>query len=373
VKTFIANFGHANYLWPLCLDRSSVATFEDEDLRPLWLAGDREGFIQRCITTRTTARGIAPTRPVASRWFNLAGIVSETENDLWIHREKNELWWTVTRPGQVRVEVQPSRPGSVVQNIYVLHKAAEKWSNKNKRGLRLEWPLLHPKAREFLFTEGTLQQLSDDNAAYARALVEGADLTPWHSRPAWKKKADAAGRGAATVFDGPRRAALRMVKMAIGTAASSNGQQVVRTVKNKDVRFGSEREFERYVEALIEAQEGLCAITDLRLQYDGDFEDAELLCSLDRIDSNGHYEAGNLQVVCRFVNRWKSDGDDRKFRRLVALVQGRAESSSGTFLRTDSLLPAGGVGEPAGATAVRGPAERPGPPRDADGGEDPAQ
>lgn len=47
-----------------------------------------------------------------------------------------------------------------------------------------------------------------------------------------------------------------------------------------------------------------------------------MLSSLDRIDSNGHYEEGNLQVVCRFINRWKSDSDDAEFRRLVRLLQG---------------------------------------------------
>lgn len=286
----------------------------------MWLAGDKEGFIQRCIATRITARGIPPTRPVAARWYNLAHIISETENDLWIHREKNELWWTITRPGPVEVEVQPARPGSVVQWIHVLQKPADKWSNKNRRGARLEWPAIHPKAREFLFTEGTLQQLSEDNAAYARALVDGDDLEPWHSRPEWKKKADAARHGEARVYDGPQRAALRMVQTAMGTAAGS-GKKETRITKTKENRFGSAVEFQRHLEALIEAQEGLCAITELRLQYDGDYDDGELLPSLDRIDSDGHYEAGNLQVVCRFVNRWKSDGDDGEFKRLIALVQ----------------------------------------------------
>jgi len=87
------------------------------------------------------------------------------------------------------------------------------------------------------------------------------------------------------------------------------------------VHFSSQLELERYVESLIEAQEGLCAITEIPLGYDGNTDDSETLCSLDRIDSNGHYEAGNLQVVCRFVNRWKSDGDDAQFRRLISLVR----------------------------------------------------
>ena len=49
--------------------------------------------------------------------------------------------------------------------------------------------------------------------------------------------------------------------------------------------------------------------------------DPEMLCSLDRIDSSGHYERGNLQLVCRFINRWKSDGDVNEFRRLIKVLQ----------------------------------------------------
>jgi hypothetical protein len=47
-----------------------------------------------------------------------------------------------------------------------------------------------------------------------------------------------------------------------------------------------------------------------------------LLPSVDRIDSNGHYEAGNLQVVCQFVNFWKGSSDNEEFKRLLMLVRG---------------------------------------------------
>lgn len=111
-----------------------------------------------------------------------------------------------------------------------------------------------------------------------------------------------------------------MAMVAKGTVAASNGQQVLRTIKNKELRI-PEGNLEPYLDALLEAQEGLCAITGLQLQFLGDEDDKEMLCSLDRIDSDGHYEVGNLQIVCRFVNRWKSDDDDRQFRRLLELVR----------------------------------------------------
>jgi hypothetical protein len=105
-----------------------------------------------------------------------------------------------------------------------------------------------------------------------------------------------------------------------GTVNFSNGQQVSRTVKNKEL-FIPENELEPFLDALLAEQDGLCAITGLRLQYDGDEDDQEMLCSLDRIDSNGHYEKDNLQIVCKFVNRWKNDGDNTEFRRLIGILR----------------------------------------------------
>jgi hypothetical protein len=322
VKTFIANFGRHNYLWPTCLARSSVATFEDEDMWPLWQAGEKEAYIARCIALKKTVRGLTPTPAVASRWFNLAHIITATENDLWIHRQKDELWWTISGEREVVVENEASFEPDVADNrIYVLHKETAAWSKQNKQGNPLDWRALHAKAREFLFTEGTINQLSDDHAAYAAALIEGRDLSFWHTQPAWKAKAESARKGPITIFSAKQRAAARMAGMAKATAAAARGQEVLRTVKNKDLRFVDQREFEAFVLALIEAQEGLCAITDLPLQFDGEHTDIELLCSLDRIDSDGDYEDGSLQVVCRFVNRWKGSDKDLLFRRLIAVLR----------------------------------------------------
>lgn len=322
MKVFIANFGVANQLWSACLERSTVATYEDEDLRPFWLAGDREAYIAHCITTKKTAAGITPPRQVASRWFNLATIISSTENDIWVHREKDELWWSTSLPGEPDVSlVAGIGPSHLSQRVYVIHKPATAWSNKSKNGNRIRWDALHPRAREFLFTEGTLQQLSEENAAYAMALIEGSDLAPWHGLPDWKNKANRSGRGAATSFDTKQKAVMRMAITVRDTVAGANGQKVMRTVKNKENRFGSMKELEQYITALLDAQDGLCALTGLPLQYDGESDGRELLCSLDRIDSDGHYEPGNLQVVCHFANRWKNDRDDAGFRRLLALVR----------------------------------------------------
>lgn len=260
---------------------------------------------------------------MASRWFTQLEAITETSGDLWVHREKGELWWTISRAGEVQIELgtsfDPLRNGP---RIYELHKPAEPWSDRNHRGAQLSWNGLHPRAKDFLFTEGTLQALQPDNAAYARALIAGADLSDWHDRPAWKEKVARSSRkaGAVKTFDPIERAAYIMATQALSTAAQSNGQEVQRIVKNKDCDLSRE-ELLAYVINLLHDQERVCAITGIPLQFEPDVEDREMLPSLDRIDSNGHYERGNLQVVCRFINRWKSDAADEEFRRLVDVVR----------------------------------------------------
>jgi hypothetical protein len=321
LNVFIANFGRENYEWPRCLQRSTVATINAEAVHGFWERNDRTGYIDYCVRHLKAASGISPTRPVASRWFNLMAIISGTAGDVWIHREQEQLWWTISKPEQPEIVLETDpKPLQVAQRVYVCHKPCEAWQNVNKNGNRLEWNTLHAKAKDFLFTEGTLQRLSPDHAAYAIALIEGQDLSRWHGRPTWIAKAKAATTRSGIVFNARQRAIAEMAMNARNTAAHSNGQQELRTIKNKEVRFGH-LEFESYIGALLDAQDGLCALTGLKLQFRGEHDDQELTCSLDRIDSNGHYETGNLQIVCRFINRWKNNSADAEFRRLIKLVQ----------------------------------------------------
>lgn len=114
-----------------------------------------------------------------------------------------------------------------------------------------------------------------------------------------------------------------LAKQAQRTARYSNGQLVLRRVKNKDLNM-TPKEAEAYVEWLYDQQKGLCKISGLRLQLFGQETDPEMLCSLDRIDSGGHYVKGNLQIVCRFINRWKSDDESQNFSRLLDIVRKKA-------------------------------------------------
>lgn len=199
-------------------------------------------------------------------------------------------------------------------------------------------------ARDFLSTEATLQQLSPEYAKYVVALVEGRDLSPWHDSPRWVSKNARAGSkySEVRIADEVRRVAYRevqdvqefgdippgvyrMVETALKTARSSNGQQVLKHLKNKEIRC-SAKELEDHIVDLFKDQEGICALSELPFDLDEKDGDRAFFLSLDRIDSAGHYEIGNLQLVCRFINRWKGADYNDEFRRLIGQLRKDAET-----------------------------------------------
>jgi hypothetical protein len=323
MRVFIANFGRENFAWPQCLDRHEIATVQDERVHDFWHKGDRLGYIDFCIENLKTLKGIAPTRPVAGRWFNLGTIITTSTDDMWLHQDGKYLWWTITTDAPAIItlghDTKPSLAGA--PNVYFYRKPALPWSNRNKLGQHLNWQGIHPKAPDFLITEATLQQLGEDYAGYAISLIEGKNLKSWHERTDWKGKTQTGSRrNPSTSYNSKQLTFSNMANNAWDTSRSSNGQQALRTIKNKNFMFMDRSDLERYIRDLFDSQEGLCALTGLSLQFlDGD--DSSLICSLDRIDSQSHYERGNLQIVCRFVNSWKSDTEDNEFRRLIAKVQ----------------------------------------------------
>ena len=323
MKVYIANFGRENYAWPDCLARHEIATMQDVRVHDFWRAGDRAGYIDFCVANLKTMKGIAPTRAVAGRWFNLGTIITESSGDMWLHQDGKHLWWTITNDDAPIIEIGPDlKPNpDGPPDVYHYRKPAQPWSNRNQKGAPLEWKGLHPKTPDFLVTEATLQQLGEDYAAYALALIAGDDLSPWHNRPDWKAKTEKGSRKQPVrTFSTMQVAFFDMANKAWETTLRANGQREERNVKNKDFGFASRDDLAAYIAALFEAQEGLCAITGLPLQFRGG-EDHQLCCSLDRIDSDRHYAPGNLQIVCKFINMWKSNQDDAEFRRLIEIVR----------------------------------------------------
>lgn len=318
MKVYIANFGRGNKDWPQCLAEKCLLTRTSDIEYGFWQSDDRKGFIEHAVNYTETAKGARPTRPLASRWFNLLSIISESRRDLWIHRAKEEIWWTVSGEDAADISKISGPPADAQVTI---KKRSLGWSKANKMGAVLLWDALHPKARDFLFTEGTLQQLNHDYAHYAHALVSGLPLTDWHERPLWATKLQLARKPGGKTFDAKSRTIVRMAMTALQTVNASNGQLVNHHIKNKNLGFDDQSQLEAYILKVFDDQEGLCAVTEIPMQLDNEDEDKNLRCSLDRIDSSKHYEPGNLQIVCRFINNWKSDGGEVEFRRLIQLVR----------------------------------------------------
>jgi hypothetical protein len=288
------------------------------------------------MASDTTAAGKKPTKATASRWFNLMTTVAETVGDVWVHKDGDELWWTTSRSDAPSFE-QKKEPIERGREVVICHKPCEPWSNRSKTGVPLRWNELHPKAKDFLSTEATLQSLSPSYRDYTLALIAGDDLSQWHGSPWWLKRSETSKNGYAPIKYGTQAdrvayqraselfhaadVAERMARTAVNTTIFANGQTVERVVKKKDLKFPSAAALQDYITELMGAQEYCCELTGLPLELDEANGDSAMFASLDRIDSNSHYAPGNLQVICRFANFWKGASDDAEFRRLIGVLR----------------------------------------------------
>lgn len=322
-RVYIANFGEGNALWPIAKTNSTILTIDNVATHPYWQAEDRDGYIAAVMAHTFTARGVRPNRPTAGRWYNLIAELRDTEGDLWISRQGDAIWWTISLTAPMRESLRPSdnakRDGP---EIWLLEKPCEAWSDRDGEGRPLRWASLHPKARDFLATEATFQKIANDRGYqdYARALVAGKPLEFWHATGLFmRKQADAKTQGV-RIFSPRELSAARMAAMMLGTVLNANGQTVERTVKVKTTNL-TRQECEELIRQKMGEQEDRCALTGLPLGYDGECDDKEMLASLDRIDSDGHYTADNVQLVCRFANRWKGADNDALVKRLMSVLR----------------------------------------------------
>ena len=128
------------------------------------------------------------------------------------------------------------------------------------------------------------------------------------------------GKDSGHVVEGREKSIIQMRTSILQTVANSNGQTVQAIVKNKELGMDA-AELDGYLRELLDQQGNRCALTGIPLQYSDPLADKNLLPSPDRIDSKGHYVKGNIQVVCRFINFWKSASGNEEFKRLLTLVR----------------------------------------------------
>lgn len=124
---------------------------------------------------------------------------------------------------------------------------------------------------------------------------------------------------------GAREKSIIAMRLSVeNTVQGANGQTIERVVKNKELRMSRDA-LEALIAQLLDLQGNRCALTGIPFQFHGGDADKNFLPSLDRIDSNGHYEEGNLQVVCRFINFWKGDTDNELFAELLMVVRSQTD------------------------------------------------
>lgn len=158
------------------------------------------------------------------------------------------MWWTTStgaEPSHAIVdEPKPRFGGKVRTHLY--QKPCTGWSDRSRAGAALRWGAIHPKAQDFLATQGTFMTLRPDNALYAQILVDGGDLSTWHDRPDWRGKQAAAKRQAGKVFDARGRTIVRIAMTVLGTVGASGSTSVV-TKKGKEFRFPSQAALEAHI------------------------------------------------------------------------------------------------------------------------------
>ena len=256
---------------------------------------------------------------------------------LILHWEGDEdrLHWGVVDDApfmQVRTE-----HNEFAQDGYIFHRRLrDGWRTSSVHGVPIS--NIHPQARRFAVNMATLNFVQS-NGDYFRALILDEPTDQWTDQPDWSAAARATGwhpkpsgtlrsaRRARTVTADVVEAAqqvfteiellaegARMAGTALHTAAYANGQTELRVVKAKSIGL-TRAELEEEIAELLRRQANRCALTGF--SFRSGEANPHLKMSLDRKDSGLGYIAGNLQVVTRAANFYKSASDDADWARKV--------------------------------------------------------
>jgi hypothetical protein len=230
------------------------------------------------------------------------------------------LFWGVTEGTPLLIREEVNDYG---QPSFVWHRPLiDGWQRESVNGVRLSD--LHPKARDLAINMATLNEVQT-HADFFRALLVDDDVSAWTGLPEWQRKAARTGWRPKNLeaLKTAARARLvppaiieaadhsmaeieRMAGTAMLTAEYANGQTVSRIVKEKEIGF-TRSELEVEIIRLLAKQEKRCALTGY--DFTRRTENPHLKMSLDRKDSSRGYVPGNLQVVTRAANFYKSASD----------------------------------------------------------------
>jgi hypothetical protein len=273
------------------------------------------------------------------------------------------LWWGISTAEWWQ---DRERIDSIGRPALVLYRRlAGGWRQQTLGGVPLN--NLHPKAQDLAINQATLNRVQTDYE-YFPALLLDEDVLPWTERADWVKKARERGwraKPTAPILAARREKKItpqvieiaehfnaeidRMAQTAVHTAAYANGQTVLMTLKNKDIGFTLE-ELKIEIADLLERQNGCCALTGYIFRMPD--TNPYLRPSLDRKDSGLGYVAGNLQVVTRAANFYKSasDAEDWKLKakamRKMALAMQKFDGVGEAVVPSAAVAPTMAGSEP---------------------------
>lgn len=269
-------------------------------------------------------RGNGPDRAIGIWKQSIETFRALPRHSLVLHWEadSDHLHWAIS---EADFHMERSETNDFGQPGFVFHRRLlNGWQRASLGGVPLS--NIHPKARALAINMATLNRVQT-HTGYFRALLLDENTGSWEGRADWQLKATKAGwhpKDRARIH-AARRAkivtgqvvdvanhffeeeARRMAATAISTAAYANGQTAIVTVKAKDIGF-TRAELEEEIADLFKLQQYRCALTgyDFRKRT----SNPHLRPSLDRKNSRVGYIAGNLQVVTRAANFYKSASDD---------------------------------------------------------------
>jgi hypothetical protein len=342
------------------IERGALVFQSEQRLYDAVVLGAQDGIEQAALLVKTDEypKANAP-RGAWSLWVRTIKTFRELpENALVLHWEANEdrLHWGLVGPNPFTRE--RAERNDFGQDGYIFHRALRGgW----KTGSVHDVPIsnIHPSARPLAINMATLNSVQTD-PDYFRALILDQDTSLWTDRAEWAGVARAKGwhpKSVGALREARRQRAVtpdveeaaehvlseaaffediaRMADTAVRTAAYANGQTVLRTVKAKEIGF-TRAELEEEIAVLLAEQENRCALTGHGFRR-GE-TNPHLKLSLDRKDSSLGYVSGNLQVVTRAANFYKSASDaadwalkeDALFRMAVAIQKRRKSAESGS-------------------------------------------
>lgn len=276
----------------------------------------------RLIRNSTYPRGEAKAAAVDVWVRSIRTFTTLPERTLVIHWEGtlDRLQWGLTGGGYAIVRTEENEFG---QTGYIFRRPLiGGWRSESVGGVPLS--NIHPAARSLAINQATINLVRTDTD-YFRALILDASTSAWEERASWRDVAQQGGwypKPRAELHEIRRRKAItadvidiadqfdedirRMAGTAVATARNANGQLVLTTVKAKDIGF-TRAELEDEIADLLSLQKGICSLTGFA--FVKRHSNPHLRPSLDRIDSALGYVRGNLQVVTRAANFYKSASD----------------------------------------------------------------